>query len=207
MDLNKLDRPFITGRSWLLRRKSSLTRHLLSKMILGALTVFLVNACGQDQESALKRLRDQGIAYNQASFVERAGNGDAQTVKLFLQAGMDVNARDAKGRTPLRAAAAAGHTDVVKSLLEHNAAVNAIYLNITPVMAASKNGNTSVEKLLAAKGGKSRFTVSPAGIISDSLLKVEWFVGPDRDISWEQARVWASGLQVAGEGWRLPTPQ
>jgi hypothetical protein len=54
------------------------------------------------------------------------------------------------------AKAAAGRTEVVKMLIETNAAVNAPTMNITPIMVASKNGKTEAVKLLEAKGGKNR---------------------------------------------------
>jgi len=49
-----------------------------------------------------------------------------------------------------------------------------------------------------------RFTVSQEGIITDTQTGLEWYVGPDRDTSWDQAQAWAFSLKVAGGGWRLP---
>jgi hypothetical protein len=55
-----------------------------------------------------------------------------------------------------------------------------------------------------AKGEKGRFTVSKEEIITDNLTGLEWYVGPDQDTNWYQARAWVQGLKVGGGGWRLP---
>jgi len=51
----------------------------------------------------------------------------------------------------------------------------------------------------------SRFLFYPNGIIKDTLTGLEWFVGPDRDTSWEEACSLVSSLEIDGGGWRLPT--
>lgn len=55
----------------------------------------------------------------------------------------------------------------------------------------------------ASAGG--RFTRTPCGSIADTAGKLEWFVGPDVDMTIDQARNWAKALAVCGQGWGLPT--
>lgn len=50
-----------------------------------------------------------------------------------------------------------------------------------------------------------RFGVSNDSVIADSLTGLEWFVGPDNNTTWDQAKAWCTGLSVAGGGWRMPT--
>jgi hypothetical protein len=52
---------------------------------------------------------------------------------------------------------------------------------------------------------RKRFNVSSCGSISDSRTNLEWVAGPDRNTTWYDAQQWASGLQVCGGGWRMPT--
>lgn len=52
---------------------------------------------------------------------------------------------------------------------------------------------------------KDRFFDSEDGIIEDVLNNLLWIVGPDKDTSWSQARVWASQLATRNLKWRLPT--
>ncbi len=55
-----------------------------------------------------------------------AGQGDVKVmVKLLLEHGADVNARQEKGATPLHGAAQSGEVDVAQLLLEYGAEVNA----------------------------------------------------------------------------------
>jgi len=49
-----------------------------------------------------------------------------------------------------------------------------------------------------------QFAVSDNGIIFDSLNNLEWYAGPDEDISWNQAKAWCDNLSDAGGKWRLP---
>ncbi len=59
------------------------------------------------------------------------------TAQVLLDAGADVNARDARGRTALHAAAAQGYTDVAKFLVEHGADLKAADADgVLPVDAA-----------------------------------------------------------------------
>ena len=50
-----------------------------------------------------------------------------------------------------------------------------------------------------------RFTASSNGVITDSRTGLEWYVGPDKNITWDQARSWVTALTVGGGGWRMPT--
>ncbi|MGO9579680.1 MAG: DUF1566 domain-containing protein, partial [Desulfobaccales bacterium] len=52
---------------------------------------------------------------------------------------------------------------------------------------------------------KNRFTKAKDGVICDSATGLEWFVGPDRDTSWNQAKFWTESLTATGGGWRMPT--
>ena len=50
-----------------------------------------------------------------------------------------------------------------------------------------------------------RYTKSPDGVILDSVTGLEWYINPNRDNTWHEAKAWADSLAVAGGGWRLPT--
>ncbi|BAH73554.1 DUF1566 domain-containing protein [Solidesulfovibrio magneticus] len=55
----------------------------------------------------------------------------------------------------------------------------------------------------ASAGG--RFTRTPCGAVADAVNKLEWFVGPDVDMTFDQARDWAKSLAACGKGWGLPS--
>ena len=43
------------------------------------------------------------------------------------------------------------------------------------------------------------------GIVRDTKTGLEWVAGPDRDMSWWEARAWVESLNVGGGRWRMPT--
>lgn len=51
----------------------------------------------------------------------------------------------------------------------------------------------------------TRFTKAANGVITDSVTGLEWYVGPNQDNTWHEAKAWTESLSVAGGGWRLPT--
>ena len=65
------------------------------------------------------------VNYTASDFIEHARQGNADTVKLFLDGGIDTEVATRDGQTALMAAALANQIDVVKLLLEHDANVNA----------------------------------------------------------------------------------
>lgn len=85
-----------------------------ARIVIGA-SVACVAACGpRDPRAALS---DKNIAYSPDAFVAEARAGHADSVKWFLDAGMDPNARDANGVTALAAAASNGNTDIARQLI------------------------------------------------------------------------------------------
>ena len=52
---------------------------------------------------------------------------------------------------------------------------------------------------------KNRFQKSENGVITDTDTTLQWYVGPDRDTTWDEAKSWVDNLDVDGGGWRMPT--
>jgi hypothetical protein len=63
----------------------------------------------------------------------------------------------------------------------------------------------SVEDNITARDGS--FVAYENGVVKDSKTGLEWIAGPDRDITWEEARTWAEQLKVDGGGWRMPSKE
>ncbi|RFU48217.1 ankyrin repeat domain-containing protein [Paraburkholderia sp. DHOC27] len=77
-------------------------------------------------------------------------NGDVPMVQLLISKDAEVNK---KGWAPLHYAAANGHDDVVKLLLDHSAYVDAGSPNgTTPLMMAARGNHVSTVKLLLDNG-------------------------------------------------------
>jgi len=59
--------------------------------------------------------------------------------------------------------------------------------------------------IYSKKKSKDRYEATPHWSIHDTKTGLEWFVGPDRDMSWKKAKTWAETLQTGGSNWRMPT--
>lgn len=82
--------------------------------------------CTKSQETARKDLSTLNVQYTPEQFLNSAKDGNTKVVELFLQAGMNVNTKNADGQTALMLAAYTGHIDTVKLLLKHGAYINVI---------------------------------------------------------------------------------
>jgi hypothetical protein len=67
----------------------------------------------------------------------------------------------------------------------------------------SDAGGPPTADVKAAASG--RYEALDCGSILDTTTKLEWFVGPDRDTTWDDASSWTSALSPCGGGWRMPT--
>jgi hypothetical protein len=81
-------------------------------------------------------------------------------------------------------------------------------------MIAGTNGDNTVlaqdvvhpdEPDKAHQGIYERFTARDYGVVLDTKNDLEWFVGPDKDTTWDDAKSWVESLSVDGGGWRMPT--
>jgi hypothetical protein len=87
------------------------------------------------------------------NLLRASAKGDLAAVKKFVAEGVDVNAADGSGRTPLLEAVWAGHIDVVKFLVEKGAQVDlADKAGYTPLMRACEEGHLPVVTYLIGKG-------------------------------------------------------
>ena len=86
------------------------------------LACLLLAGCEPSPGEARQQLADLGVTYSKEQFAERAKQGDVQSVRLFLQAGMKPDARnDMRQPTPLAQAASKGEREVVRLLLDAGA--------------------------------------------------------------------------------------
>ena len=85
--------------------------------------------------------------------IEAAAEGNIEAVKQHLTAGVDVNANNKNGTTPLHRAAYWGHKEVVELLIANGADVHAKWDNgWTPLHRAALYDHKEVTELLIANG-------------------------------------------------------
>lgn len=99
----------------------NLTRSLGALLCASAVAAVpvLLTGCGKSADQAKARLAKANQSFTPDDFVRAAGQGDVDLLGLFLQAGMDKNAQNARGKTALMQASEAGHKKVVKALLQY----------------------------------------------------------------------------------------
>lgn len=86
--------------------------------------------------------------------LSRASSINLDAIKALLAAKVKVDARDARGRTPLHHAAGQGHKAIVRILLDAGAEVNAKDKSgRTPLYYANRRRKQEVVALLKARGG------------------------------------------------------
>ena len=89
------------------------------------------------------------------SLHQAAKDGNTEAVKHHMAAGVDVNAKNNLGGTPLHEAAASGHKEIVEVLVTKGADVNANIGGWTPLHLAVDEGHTETTDLLRKHGGKT----------------------------------------------------
>ena len=58
---------------------------------------------------------------------------------------------------------------------------------------------------LVAKDGQ--YVSYDNGIVYDEKTGIEWIAGPDKFVTWDEAKVWVGKLSVDGGGWRMPNKE
>jgi len=53
--------------------------------------------------------------------------------------------------------------------------------------------------------GRGRFQVTACGSILDTATNLEWYVGPDANITWPDADTWIKGLRACNKSWTMPS--
>ncbi|GAB6178795.1 hypothetical protein JCM14036_01140 [Desulfotomaculum defluvii] len=116
--------------------------------------LFLFTGCQDEQRLAEEKLKQMGVNFDESTFIQNVKDNDIEIVRLFLNAGINPNAKDDLMLTPLMYASEKGHNDIIQLLLKNGAEVNAIQstAGITPLNLAIIGGNVETIKLLL-KGG------------------------------------------------------
>ncbi len=127
------------------------------------LLVFLIlslPACADSAQEARAALEGMGLPFSGDAFLNQVALNNVAAVQLFLQAGIDPNARDGQGVTPLIAAAARGHGAIVKLLLDNGADVNARETQFggTPLIHAVRGGPAETVRLHRGKKRSKKVT-------------------------------------------------
>ncbi|XP_044260278.1 ankyrin repeat domain-containing protein 50 isoform X3 [Tribolium madens] len=110
-------------------------------------------------EQSPEPLFDLHDLHGQAALHVAARLGQAQVVKVLLEAGANADQANVDGWTPLRAAAWGGHTEVVELLVDHGCALDSVDAeNRTALRAAAWSGHEEIVKILLQHGADVNLT-------------------------------------------------
>jgi ankyrin repeat protein len=138
-----------------------------------------------------------------------AGDGDARSVARALRDGADVEARDARRRTPLLLAAAADHVEVAELLVHVGADPDAVDdRSDTPWLVTGVTGSVAMGRLLLDAGAdlnlRNRFGgLSPIPASERGhVAYVRWVTTTDVDLDHVNNLGWTALLEavVLGDG-------
>jgi|GEM_PF-1441874 len=82
---------------------------------------------------------------------------------------------------------------------------NGMFITSTAVDADDCGAKPSSARTANITQREGVYVIYGNGVVKDTSTNLEWFAGPDRNITWDEANSWAKSLRLAGGGWRLPT--
>ena len=149
-------------------------RTTFSKSLLWVFAiVLLAMAAGcSKKDSAIESLKAKNVAVAAESLILYSSQGGLPTVKLLLDAGIDVNAKNSLGSNALIEASWAGKQEVVSYLLDNKADVNsASSSQLSPLSAAVGQKQEAIALLLLERGANPN-VVGATG--STPLIEAAW---------------------------------
>lgn len=96
-------------------------KRLSSGLILMVAVTIVLGGCGYFEPDYRQKIRDAGLEWNRADFIQEVEAGEVEHVKWFLRGGMDPNIRDRNGRPLVTTAVNGESTEVLELLIKHQA--------------------------------------------------------------------------------------
>ena len=124
-----------------------------------------------NEQEAKDRLLKKGKKITQRSFVKAAESGSIQLIELYLAAGFDINESDQHGTSPLMAAIANEHSELVIFLIKNGASVNDPELFFVGAYGAAFSDSTEIIDALASAGAPLNGVDEETGFNAYDLVK------------------------------------
>jgi len=149
----------------------------LFTFLLFATVFFGLTACGARSEEttpemAQSLLKVRGYNFTEDDFFKAIKQADAPAVKLFLQSGINPNARTKQGETAMTFAAALADVPTIKHLAEKADLNERDALGNTPLFAAIKKPRDEIFEYLLEKGADPNSDGNAVNAKNQSVLYV-----------------------------------
>ena len=135
-------------------RKITFLKNLFWRLtlFLFSISVVLLPGC-KGKENYKAETERNGAVYSEEAFLHEVKTGNRGEVEEFIRAGINVNAKDKDGSTPLMIASEKSDSEIVGLLLKSGADPNAGDIaGYTALMFASYSGNLEIARLLIGSG-------------------------------------------------------
>jgi len=177
------------------------------------LTKYLIHSAENGDTEAIETFIKLGIDVNARDdegntvlmYVAKEGH-ESVVRKLLKHEHIVYDAKNEKGETALMFAANSNEA-VLKLLLEKGADINEKNEEGETALMYVKDVKTA--NFLLGKGLRGRFKAYGQNLVYDSKNNIDWFAGPGKNTSWDDAHAWIKFLNdnnFSGGGWRLPKP-
>jgi len=64
---------------------------------------------------------------------------------------------------------------------------------------------SALDKQLERTAQEDGYRLNECGSITDTRTNLEWFIGPDQNLKWDEAQTWVANLNACQGNWRMPT--
>ena len=76
---------------------------------------------------------------------------------------------------------------------------------LVAILLVASLSNAADKAKIVAKDGQ--YVSYENGIVYDEKENIEWLAGPDKFVTWDEAKAWVESLSVEGGGWRMPAKE
>jgi len=122
-------------------------------LLFSCIAVLLLGGCIQTHADPRQDLRDRGLEFTPAGFIDAVERGERDTVRRYLDAGMPADSRDGDGRTALTQACFYGRNRIVDILIRAGADLNLRGVrDYPPIVAAAAFQHFHIVRRLGEEG-------------------------------------------------------
>jgi ankyrin repeat protein len=139
---------------------------IIGSAVLALVIIILLGAVVLYRSSLTKwyyttKLEKNGVPFSEQAFLDEVTKNNEEAVDLFMKAGINIDAKNAQGRTALMIASENGSMNLLKKLTKPNAtSINAFDKNgYTALMTAARQGRRNIVQALMEAGADVNYIV------------------------------------------------